>query len=459
MIEEIFRIQKEKHKIIPYSERINNLTILHNWILGNRQKIKSAIFADFNKSEEETDLTEIYPVLAEIRHAKKKLRTWMNPQKAKRTLAYLTHTAKIIHEPKGTTLIISPWNYPFQLAIAPFVSALAAGNSVIIKPSEISENTSNLIQDMISEIFPSNLVEVIKGDKQVVTELLKLNFDHIFFTGSTQVGKIIAKAAAENLCSCTLELGGKSPVIVDETANLNQAAEKIVWGKFLNKGQTCIAPDYLLVQKSIREELCKKIIINIKKYYGSNIEENSSYPKIISESHHDRLVNLIEDAKSNGCEFLHGGNNKKISKFIEPTLVLANDIKCKLLQEEIFGPILPIIEFEELDKAISTINDKNPPLAIYMFSRDQKSIDELSDKTKSGGFCTNELVVQFSHSNLSFGGVKESGIGRSHGYEGFKAFSNQRSYLESSSLNFLKIIYPPFTNTKKKIINFLVTYL
>ncbi|MFZ1291751.1 MAG: aldehyde dehydrogenase family protein [Melioribacteraceae bacterium] len=465
MRKELFNLQfenKQKQKSSSAKERIQKLNNIQKWILSNRIRIKTAIHSDFKKSFEETDLTEIYPVLSEIKHAKRNLKKWINPQSVERTLTLLTHKVYIKYEAKGNVLIISPWNYPFLLTIGPLVSAISAGNVVLIKPSEFSENTGKLIEEIITELFPKNEVAVVRGDRNISSELLGFNFDHIFFTGSTEVGKIIAKSAAKNLTSVTLELGGKSPVIVDETADLKSSAEKIVWGKFLNKGQTCIAPDYVLVNKKITDQFLKNLIESIEKFYKNidgNIQTNGDYARIISDKHHNKLTEMIEDALTNGSKILYGGKNNLEDRFIEPTLILTNCKNCKIYEQEIFGPILPIIEYEKIEEAIDWINKLSSPLAIYIFSKNENAINKITSFTQSGGVGINELVVQFNHYNLPFGGVKNSGIGRSHGFAGFKTFSNERSYIKSGSLNLLKIIFPPYTNFKKRIIDFLVRYL
>lgn len=443
-------------------DRIKDLEKIQKWILQNRQKIKAAIYKDFKKPFEETDISEIYPVIAEIKYAKKNLRKWLKPKKVSKSLALINNSAWIKYEPKGTVLIISPWNYPFMLAIGPLISALAAGNNVVIKPSEISENTSLLIENMINELFKNDHVVVFQGDKTAITQLLKFSFDHIFFTGSTKVGKIIANQASTHLTPLTLELGGKSPLIVDESADLKYAAEKTVWGKFLNNGQTCVAPDYLLIHQNIREELINYLIHFINQYYGKTskeIEESSSYARIINNKNYNRLKELVYNSVKRGDKIIIGDLPKNEKKFVKPTLVLINDLNSPLLEEEIFGPILPIVEFDNLDNAIKIIHEKAHPLGIYIFSKNKKNIHNITSKTKSGAIGINELVVQFGHTNLPFGGVKESGCGRSHGFYGFKEFSIERSYIKGGYFNFLKIIYPPFTNLKRKIIDFLIKYI
>lgn len=465
MIENLFNQQFERKIKLKNSSvevRIEKLNKIYNWIFINKKDIQTAIYNDFNKPSEETDLTEIYPVLSEIKYVRKNLNSWMKRQKVKKTLTLFTHSARIKYEAKGVVLIISPWNYPFLLTIGPLISAIAAGNTIILKPSEISVNTGELIEKMISELFSVNEIAVIQGGKDVVTKLLTLPFDHIFFTGSTKVGTVIAKAAAEHLTSSTLELGGKSPVIIERTANLKSAAEKIVWGKFINKGQTCVAPDYILVDKSVCKPFTKLIIEQLKLVYGESpekIKNSSSYSRIINGFHHKRLIQMLDNSISNGSSIIYGGNHDYNDRFIEPTVILTNCKKCEISEDEIFGPLLPIIEYEKIENAIEWINSHNPALLLYIFSKDNKIVDLISNQTVSGGIGINDVVLQFSHQHLPFGGVKQSGIGRSHGYFGFTGFSNQRSYLESGGINFQKLIYPPYTDFKRKMIDFILKYL
>jgi len=464
-LELLFKRQLENRVELRNSsanKRIEKLNKIHKWILSNRDKIKEALYKDFKKPPVETDLTEIFPIVTEIKHAKRNLKKWVKKKRANRTLSLITNSVYTRYESKGTVLIISPWNYPFLISIGPVISALSAGNSVILKPSEISEYTSTLLQTMFSELFPDDEIAVINGDKQIASELLSFPFDHIFFTGNTDVGKIVAKSASKNLTSITLELGGKSPVIIDNTSNLKSAAEKIVWGKYLNIGQTCIAPDYVLVERSIRKLFVSYLIEQIKNFYGNNkneIAESKSYARIINGKHHDRLNAILDNAILNESEILYGGKFDKKNHFIEPTIVLTNCKNCSISEEEIFGPLLPIVEYETLEQAIDWINKRNPPLALYIFSRNKFNINKVIASTQSGGVGINEVVLQFGHQNLPFGGVKESGIGKSHGSAGFKEFSNERAYIKGGNLNLLKMIYPPYTKKKKKIIDLLIKYL
>jgi aldehyde dehydrogenase (NAD+) len=462
MIKNIFN-DLHKNKILintsSLSERKEKIKSIKNWIINNRPKIKKAIWNDFKKPFEETDLTEVYPLISECNHTIKHLSKWLKKKRVKKTLSLITTSGYIKYEAKGIVLIISPWNYPFQLAIGPLISAIAAGNCVVIKPSEISKNTSQLIEEMINNLFPQNEVAVIKGNADIAEKLLELPFDHIFFTGSTNVGKIVMKAASKNLTSVTLELGGKSPIIIDKTANLKMAAEKIVWGKFLNSGQTCIAPDYVLVNKKNRNEFTDFLVTYIQKLYGTkDLQSNSDYANIISKQHHQRLLKMLDDSIQYNNRILLGEDSNNFENFIAPTLILSDKKKSKINSEEIFGPILPIVEYDNLDEAITWINNKTPPLSIYIFSNSKINIEKIAKLTKSGGIVINEVMLQFTHPNLPFGGVRESGIGRSHGFAGFKEFSIERSYLKAGKINPLKLFYPPFNEQKRKLIDLLIKY-
>ncbi len=463
-IDEIFNLQirnKDSVRNTGAQERIVKLNKIRDWIITNRQKIRDAVYKDFKKPHAETDLTEIFNTLAEIRTTKSGLKKWMKPSKVKPTPSMLTTGGYVQLEPKGTVLIISPWNYPFLLAAEPLVSAIAAGNTVIVKPSEISYHTSAVIKEMITDLFPESEVCVFEGGKEVASYLLSKPFDHIFFTGSTAVGKIVLKAAAEHLTSVTLELGGKSPVIVDSTADLEDAAKKLVWGKFLNAGQTCQGPDYLLIDKKLKDkflELLKKFIRESFGEDSTGIKNSPYFARIINFNHIERLINYLEEAKKLGANIEFGGIYDKESNYFSPTILSGNFTNSKLMEEEIFGPILPVLTFENIDEAIKKVNSKTPPLAVYIFGKDKNVIEKIKSHTVSGSVVINDLVLQFSHFNLPFGGIRESGLGTAHGYYGFEAFSNKRTILKHHKFSPIKLFYPPYTAGKQKLINLLVKY-
>jgi len=442
-------------------DRIKRLEKIEQWIESNQEKIRAAIHKDFGKPYPEIDLTEIFNTLAEIRLTKSKLSKWMKPVKVARTLTMLTTGGYVQYVSKGVVLIISPWNYPFLLAIEPLISAIAAGNAVIVKPSEISFNTSALINEMLSELFPGNEVKVFEGDKEIASYLLTKPFDHIFFTGSTAVGKIVLKAAAEHFTSVTLELGGKSPVIIDSSADLKDAAQKLAWGKFLNSGQTCQSPDYLLLEEKIKDEFIGLLISYIKKYFGNSpdeIKSSSDFARIVNYNHIDRLINYFEEAKKLGANIEFGGIYDKSTNYFSPTILTGDFTKTRLMEEEIFGPILPVLTFVNTSEVLEIINSKTPPLAIYIFSMNKETIDKIKLNTVSGGVVINDLVLQFSHYNLPFGGIKESGVGTAHGFYGFETFSNRRAILKHHKFSPLKLFYPPYTKNKQKLINLLIKY-
>ncbi|TAD94752.1 MAG: aldehyde dehydrogenase family protein [Bacteroidetes bacterium] len=464
-IQKVFQAQKQKSwqlKMQSIEERKQKLQKLHDIILTYDQQICQAIHQDFRKAFQETRITEIYPVLSEIKNVIKNLSVWAKPKKVSNSLVMLGTNSYIKPESKGVALIISPWNYPFQLAISPLTYAIAAGNCAIIKPSEMTPNTSEMIKKMISEIFDSKEIAVLEGDATLSTELLKLPFDHIFFTGSPQIGKVVMRAAAEHLTSVTLELGGKSPVVVDQSANLEITAEKLVWGKFVNNGQTCVAPDYLLVHESVKDELLKKIQICIENSYnsqGKGIENSDSYCRIINQRNWQRIKNLIENALENGAKIEIGGQIDAKDNFIAPTLISEVHLEMKIMQEEIFAPVLPVIAYKNLEEAIEIIVAKEKPLAMYIFSENNENIELLLQKTSAGGTCVNDCLIHLGHHELPFGGVNNSGIGKTHGFFGFEAFSNMRAVLKQQTFyNTFKLFYPPYNFRTKKLVDKLLKW-
>lgn len=458
-IRELFENCKKKSVELRTSttaERRAKLKKLEKWILEHRAEIHMAVYQDLQKPPQETDITEVLVVLAEIRKARKNLKQWMVPKRVGiGSPVFLGTKAESYPEPKGASLIISPWNYPYQLAIGPLVSAIAAGNTAIIKPSEYSEKTSILIEKMCKEIFDEDEVSVVLGAVEESTELLKLPFDHIFFTGSPQVGKIVMAAAAKNLASVTLELGGKSPTIVDETANIKDAAAKIAWGKWLNSGQVCIAPDYLMVHEKVKNALIEELVVQSTKLYG----EEDNYAAIISREHHNRINDLMADAIEKGADLEFGGKSDRANLRFVPTLLSNVPGNARVMEEEIFGPILPLITFNSIDEVITIINKKEKALALYMFSKSKKNIQTIKKQTSSGMMAINETVLQFIHPNLPIGGVNNSGIGKAHGLAGFLAFSNQKAIVKQRiGFTMPKTVYPPFSKLKNFIIDFMIKY-
>ena len=442
-----------------YKQRIRKLNKLQKAITTTyKSSIREAMMADFGKPVLETDLSDIYPVVDEIKNAKKNLRYWMKDRRVKTPLALLGSQSYIKYEPKGVCLIMSPWNYPVTLTLCPLVSAIAAGNCVVVKPSEISTAASSVMQTLLEDVFDSDEVVLVQGGVETAEQLLELPFNHIFFTGSPSVGKIIMKSAAAHLSSVTLELGGKSPVIVDDTVNLSEAAEKIAFGKFLNTGQTCIAPDYALVDRKILYELITELKNTIIKYYGENQENSQSYGRIISRKHFSRLLEITQDARDKGAEIVQLSKVNPNSNFFPPTLIYNISDNMRVMQEEIFGPILPIRVYENLDDAIDFINRNERPLALYIYSKSNKSIKRILNNTRAGGTTINHNLLHFLNINLPFGGINNSGIGKSHGYHGYKEFSNERAVLKQFSFGAVSLIKPPYTNFKRKLIDLMIKY-
>ncbi len=415
-------------------DRIARLQKLLNWVKTHEEEILKALEADFNKPRFETTISEIFPVITEIKYAIKNLKKWMRPQCVPTPMALIGHKSTIRRENKGVVLVIAPWNYPFNLAIVPLVSALAAGNTVVIKPSELTPHTSMLIHRMAESIFSLDEVRVELGAKEKTEELLQYRFDHVFFTGSTTVGRIIAKACADKLIPTTLELGGKSPTIIDETANLDEAADKIFWGKYLNRAQTCVAPDYLLVHESVADTLVQKI----RTLSAGFDKENKG--RIISPRHQERLQNMLNSPVDLNRQTLE--------------LVEIKNTSHPAMQDEVFGPVLPYLKYKNIDEIDAVIGAYEKPLSFYIFSNNKTRVNQILNKFPSGGVGINSVLVQFGNHNLPFGGVGHSGSGEYHGYHGFLEMSHARAVIESRYFSFMrKILMPPYSPYKYKILD------
>lgn len=432
------------------SERIAKLRRLHDCILGHRDDIKMAMLADFRKSQHETDITEMGVVLGEIRHTIRHLRGWMSSRSVGTPLTLFGSSSSIRYEPKGVCLIISPWNFPFNLTFSPLISAIAAGNCALIKPSEMTLHSSGLMQKIVVECFSEEEIALVEGDSEVSKTLLELPFNHIFFTGSPAVGKIVMTAAAKNLASVTLELGGKSPVIVDETADLRTAAAKIAWLKCMNAGQICIEPDYLLVHESRRDELLRLLRASFEKFYGATLEARKTTPdfcRIVNVRHFRRIKNLVDDAVLRGARVTFGGHFDENERFIDPTLLENVPEDAAINEEEIFGPILPIYTFSTREEARDYVNARPKPLALYVFSGKSSRADWFIAETRSGGVSVNDCGIHFYNTNLPFGGSNNSGIGKSHGHFGFLEFSNARGVTKQTRLlPTTDFFLPPYGN-------------
>ncbi len=451
-IKSVFDLQ-QKHKFelrkTDAKTRIGKLKLLKQALEKAEEEIYAALEADLRKNRFETAVTELFFTYAEIDHAIKKLQGWMKPKSAGRTMSNLFASNKIYYEPKGVCLIIAPWNYPLQLIMSPLVSAIAAGNCVILKPSELSAATADVISKLISNTFEAEEIACFEGDAEVSTALLKLPFDHIFFTGSTAIGKVVMEAAAKNLTSVTLELGGKSPAIVDETCDLKKAAEKIAWGKLVNAGQTCIAPDYVLIKENISADFEMYYQAAVQKMFFNEAAINKNdYAKIINIKQFQRLNKLIEEALRDGAVLAFGGKSDEQNLTITPTLLTSVAESSAIMQEEIFGPVLPVITYQNLQEAIDVVNRKAKPLALYIFSDSTTNQNKIISETSAGGTCVNDVLVHIGNPDLPFGGVNNSGIGSCHGIFGFKTFSHERAVVFQSKLGLTKMIYPPYASKR-----------
>lgn len=403
--------------------RLDQLKRLRQAVKDRQDEVIAAVNADLGKPELEAYMTEV-GVVKEIDYAIKHLRTWAKPQKAALSLEQLPAKARIYAEPLGVVLIISPWNYPFQLMISPLVAAIAAGNCALLKPSELSPATSRVIADLVKATFDPAYVAAIEGGIEVSKAVLAERFDHIFFTGGTAIGKIVMQAAAQHLTPVTLELGGKSPCIVDADIHVELAAKRIVWGKFINAGQTCVAPDYLLVDRRVKPALLEAIQTTICAFYGDDPAQTPDFGRIINTKQFDRLTQLLDSG-----EVVMGGQTRPEDKYIAPTVLDRVSWDDPVMQEEIFGPILPILEYDELGEAIAQINARPKPLALYVFSNSSQVQQQVLQQTSSGGVCVNDTIMHIAPSTLPFGGVGNSGMGSYHGKAGFDTFSHQKSVM------------------------------
>jgi len=457
-IKDVFEAQQAYQYTIAattLAERRTKLKRLLKAVEGTyRRDIQQAIHADFGKHPSETELTEIYPVIGEIRHALQHLSGWMQKERVKTPIALWGSSSYVNYEPKGVCLLISPWNFPFNLTFGPLSSAIAAGNTVMIKPSEHTPHTSALMKKMISAVFEPKEIALFEGEVAVSTALLALPFHHIFFTGSPEVGKIVMQAAAKHLTSVTLELGGKSPAIIDETAAPRRAAKRIVWGKFVNAGQTCIAPDYVYVHQNMVGKVLKELERAIQEYYGAQPLDSQAYAQLVNARHYERVVGYLETDMAKGATIAIGGDSDDKSCSLAPTIVLDPPRDGALMNTEIFGPILPVLTYTDIDEVIHEIRSKEKPLALYIYSTNKRMIKHLLHATSAGGSCVNTNVVHYFNAELPFGGVNTSGIGKAHGIYGFKEFSNARAVYVQHTLGASDFLVPPYTKMVSKLIRF-----
>lgn len=436
-----------KGKTLSISKRLQALKRLQEAIREWEPLIQKALYRDLGKSKTEAYMTEIGIVLEELRYAIRHLKSWSKGQKAAMPLAQFPSTSYRIPEPYGVVLIMSPWNYPFQLTLLPLVGALAAGNCAVLKPSNYSPHTSQLLHHLISSCFPPEYVCVVTGGRKENSALLEQKFDYIFFTGGVTVGKLVMQSAARHLTPVTLELGGKSPCLVDHTANLTMAARRIVFGKYLNAGQTCVAPDYILVEKSVEKPLLAALQKAISQFYGRNALDNPDYPKIINSKHFKRLQGLLD-----GQTVFCGGSSRPDSLKMEPTVLKDVAPGSAIMQEEIFGPLLPVLTVDSIGEMISFVRRRAKPLALYLFSSSQDTIRRILRTVSFGGGCVNDTIIHLASTRLPFGGVGESGMGSYHGKKSFDTFSHYKSIVKKAAWLDLPMRYPPYSDQKLKLI-------
>lgn len=420
-------------------------TALKQW----EARISEALQKDLNKSVFEAYMCEIGLTLSEITYAKKHIRQWNKKKRVRTPLAQYVSKSYTVHNPYGVTLIMSPWNYPLLLTLGPLVGAIAAGNCCIIKPSAYASHTSDVMAGMISEIYDEKYIAVVKGGREENSALLEQHFDYIFFTGGVNVGKLVMEKAAKNLTPVTLELGGKSPCIVDETADIKVAAKRIVFGKYLNCGQTCVAPDYILVCKNVREKLVGEIITQIKSQYGDNAINNPDYVKMINEKHFVRVNGLIDKEK-----LAYGGHSDEEKLKIEPTVMINVTDDDAVMKEEIFGPVLPVIDVDNVYEAYDFVKAHPSPLALYLFTSDKKTKKLFVDNVSYGGGCINDTIIHLATSNMGFGGVGNSGMGSYHGKKSFDTFSHEKSIVDKATWLDLPMRYQPYRSLNEKLIRF-----
>ncbi|MFN1723196.1 aldehyde dehydrogenase [Staphylococcus aureus] len=430
------------------SFRKEQLKKLSKAIKSYESDILEALYTDLGKNKVEAYATEIGITLKSIKNARKELKNWTKTKNVDTPLYLFPTKSYIKKEPYGTVLIIAPFNYPFQLVFEPLIGAIAAGNTAIIKPSELTPNVARVIKRLINETFDANYIEVIEGGIEETQTLIHLPFDYVFFTGSENVGKIVYQAASENLVPVTLEMGGKSPVIVDETANIKVASERICFGKFTNAGQTCVAPDYILVHESVKDDLITALSKTLRELYGQNIQQSPDYGRIVNLKHYHRLMSLLNSAQMN---IVFGGHSDEDERYIEPTLLdhVTND--SAIMQEEIFGPILPILTYQSLDEAIAFIHQRPKPLSLYLFSEDENATQRVINELSFGGGAINDTLMHLANPKLPFGGVGASGMGRYHGKYSFDTFTHEKSYIFKSTRLESGVHLPPYKGKFKYI--------
>jgi len=449
-ISRIISQQKEffnTHQTKSIGFRIEALKKLKRAILEMEKDIVTALYIDLRKTEYESYISEIGFVLRDLTQHIKKLKKWASIKRVKSSILIFPSKSYIKPEPYGTVLIMGPWNFPFQLIMTPLIGAISAGNTAIIKPAHYSQNTSSVINELISRYFDPKYLSVFLGGREINQALLEEKYDYIFFTGSTSLGKIVMETASKNLTPVSLELGGKNPCVVDSDANINIAAKRILWGRLLNNGQCCVSPDYVFVHKNIKSALVGKIISYINTFYGKDPSNSKDLPRIINKQAFERLAGLLKNG-----EIIAGGISSMDDKYISPTLIEGVNTGDPIMNEEIFGPILPVLEYENINEVIDYINSKSKPLSVYYFSKSKQKQKYLLDKTTSGSICFNDTIIYYFNPNLPFGGVGNSGMGRYHGKYTFETFSNSKAVLRNSTIIDLPFRYAPYKDGRLKLI-------
>jgi len=461
-IDRIFAAQKAHAPALRQTDaaqRKAKIDRLRNGVVARREAIRAALDADFRKPEVETDLTEVKAVADEASFAIDHLESWMQPETVKTPPLLLGTRSEIHYQSRGVVLILSPWNYPFNLTFGPLVAALAAGNCVVLKPSEYTPNASRVMREIVAELFDEREVALVEGDKEVAQHLLQKPFDHIYFTGSPAVGKIVMQAAAEHLTSVTLELGGKSPTIVDDTADVRTAATKVAWGKFTNAGQTCIAPDHVYVHARQHDAFVREVRAAIHRFYGATAEARRStpdYARLVNDNHFQRIRRFFDDAVTAGATVAAGGEHDAEDRYFAPTVLTNVPDAADVLCDEIFGPILPVVPYRSLEDVLAAINARPNPLALYLFTESDATAETVRTRTSAGGTCVNDVLLHYMNPHLPFGGAGHSGMGAAHGEYAFREFSHTRPVLTRSfGSKLIENVYPPYSSLTRRIVDWI----
>jgi aldehyde dehydrogenase (NAD+) len=429
------------------AQRRARLRALRHAVDARSEGVRAALRADFGKPGHETDFTELHPTITELLHAIKHLGGWMKPERVPTPLLLFSATSEIRREPKGHVLVLAPWNYPFYLSMVPVIAAVAAGNRVVLRPSEKAPHTAVVIGEIVAAAFPEDEVATVGGGVEVAESLLALEFDHIFFTGSTRVGKRVMRAAAEHLSGVTLELGGKSPAIVDAHCDLDAAADRIAWGKLINAGQTCVAPDYVLAHESVVDAFVERTVRAVQRFYGESEDDRArseSYCRLIDQGAFDRVTGALDATVTAGARIVIGGGRDRATRYLAPTVLTGVTAGAPIMDEEIFGPVLPVLTYRTLDEALALINGRPKPLALYVFSTDRQTVETVLARTSAGGSVVNNTVIHLANPDLPFGGIGPSGVGNYHGRHGFRAFSHERAVLIQHRISLGSLVYPPY---------------